>query len=189
MTTEAEGPPRDRLKELHEQVDAVGWAMNGAFDKLPSEPRSREAPHPVVAELAREILQKSRDLDALVDGLEREWSLTTAEQKQELAVLRVAHQAAGDDVRRASDEFQGVLDHVSEVLDNMYLAQQHVIPRTAVLSNRAIRPLVEILEARLSAQSQAHHWPPSTPGRDQSTHPIPLAPLPADDADGLHPRF
>mmetsp|Transcript_15657 Transcript_15657/g.51241 ORF Transcript_15657/g.51241 Transcript_15657/m.51241 type:complete len:197 (+) Transcript_15657:3912-4502(+) len=185
----AEAPPRDRVKELHSKVDEVAYALSASLDTVPDEPRTTE-PHPSVASIARDILARRREFDDLCDALARDWTLTTTEQKERLRVLRIAHAAAGRDVLAAEGEYKQVLDSVTEVLDNMYEAQKHIIPRTAVLSNRAIRPAVEILRANLSARATAFDWPPPTPGRQRTPHPRQLAPLPdpASD-DGLRPQF
>ena len=170
------------------KLDELALAMNATFERLPDEPRLSGSPHPVIKELATEIVKRSREFDGLCDELEEAWTLTGEEQQERLAVLHVAHGAAGEDVLLAEKDFERCMDDVKEVLDNMYEAQRHIIPRTAVLSNRAIRPALEILRAKLQAMAEAHHWPPGADGRIVVPPHLHLAPLPPKGTPA-RPRF
>lgn len=107
-------------------------------------------PHPAIVHSAATLVNKSREFDKIADEICTEWTMTAAEQMNELAALRIEHEQARQEVVDAATRFSSALLAVKQVLDAMYEAQSKVIPQSMALENRAVRPLMVALRARVA---------------------------------------
>lgn len=99
---------------------------------------------------AATLVNKSREFDKIADEICTEWTMTAAEQINELAALRIENEHARQEVMDAAKRLSSALLAVKQVLDAMYEAQSKAIPHSAALENKAVRPLILALRARVA---------------------------------------
>uniref|UniRef100_A0A7S3K1R3 Uncharacterized protein n=1 Tax=Aureoumbra lagunensis TaxID=44058 RepID=A0A7S3K1R3_9STRA len=148
------------LDDLVKKLDEIMLAMQKAVENVPEEARGAgSAPHPKIAQNAADLIRCSREFDTLCDQLAHDWTEEPAQLRNEIEVLRVAHEAARCDLVSVYREYTTVLNTVTNAMDTFESNQKCANPHWTALTNRTLRPDIIELRDKLRDMAQAGNWP------------------------------